>query len=312
MGKIAGRPILVERDRRGGRKGKTYAVGSYDRNGKLDINTMSAGSNPTQAKYNYLESMDMLPGSKNDYTRNSTPAKPKRSPRKASESDKIAATRQKLTEQRNREIKSQIDQDPQLKQAVDFLRGPKASDRKFMQSSGLSQEEAIKTFDRVRQTLGIEPGQDTRKAVRDLYGRRKKRSDSFAAGYADVMRLDFAIAPTQDAVVFAGDGMIVLTFHEPPNLDLQQELFDLRRQVSDDMAPMRDSTQRSFYIPLLATYCPDRTAEAIANDLESRYGMRVLRKRSRDQYQQKHGPKVVKRFTKDSAFSAGYADAMSA
>jgi hypothetical protein len=67
-GQIAGRPVLVERARPKGR-GKTYAVGSYDRDGKLQLDPTTAAGSATEAKYNYLNTMDLLPGRKNAYNR---------------------------------------------------------------------------------------------------------------------------------------------------------------------------------------------------------------------------------------------------
>jgi hypothetical protein len=66
--RIAGQPVLVERTRPKGR-GKSYSVGSYDQNGKLNINPTTAAGSATEAKYNYLNSMDLLPGRKNAYNR---------------------------------------------------------------------------------------------------------------------------------------------------------------------------------------------------------------------------------------------------
>jgi hypothetical protein len=66
--RIAGQPVLVERARPKGR-GKSYAVGSYDRDGKLNLDPTTAAGSPTEAKYNYLNTMDLLPGQKNAYNR---------------------------------------------------------------------------------------------------------------------------------------------------------------------------------------------------------------------------------------------------
>jgi hypothetical protein len=66
--RIAEQPVLVERTRPKGR-GKSYAVGSYDRDGKLQTDPTTAAGSPTEAKYNYLNTMDLLPGQKNAYNR---------------------------------------------------------------------------------------------------------------------------------------------------------------------------------------------------------------------------------------------------
>ncbi|MEM9152259.1 MAG: hypothetical protein AAGB19_17630 [Cyanobacteria bacterium P01_F01_bin.3] len=100
----------------------------------------------------------------------------------------VESTRKRLIDQRNREIKSQLDNDPTLAKVVEHYRGPKVSDRKFLQSSGLSRDEAQQAFNKVRQTLGLEPGQDPRKVIRDMYGPRKRKtrkrdSSSFDQGY---------------------------------------------------------------------------------------------------------------------------------
>lgn len=145
------------------------------------------------------------------------------------------------------------------------------------------------------------------------------RTDYFWQGYLDVMRSDFAVEPSQDAVVFRGPGMIVVTLDQPPSPELLREFNMLRDRVSPvDMGNINQPAepfklgQQSFYIPLRDTFCPDQTSEAIASELESRYGMRVLRKRSKPM-DRKFGSEVVKRFTKRSdAFNAGYAATFSA
>ncbi|MEM9149374.1 MAG: hypothetical protein AAGB19_02830 [Cyanobacteria bacterium P01_F01_bin.3] len=128
---------------------------------------------------------------------------------------------------------------------------------------------------------------------------------TFLDGYTDALRLDFTVAPAQDAVILAGHEMIVLTLDQPPGPQLLQELNTLREEVSpaggrgypvDEASEQFNSAQRSFYIPLRSTYCPDKTGEAIATELETRYGLRVLRKRSRSS-NRKYEPRVVKRFT---------------
>lgn len=128
------------------------------------------------------------------------------------------------------------------------------------------------------------------------------RTDSFLAGYRSVMRSDFAVEPSQDAVVFRGPGMIVVTLDQPPSPELLREFNMLRDRVSpvgimggdrDPVEPFKLS-QQSFYIPLRDTFCPDRTSEAIASDLETRYGMRVLRKRQKpSEYMKKNEPEVL-------------------
>lgn len=151
------------------------------------------------------------------------------------------------------------------------------------------------------------------------------RTDSFLQGYDDVMRLDFAITPAQDAVVLAGKDMVVVTLDQTPDSVLLRELNDLRVQVSPsgrlggdrELSESFTAGQRSFYLPLSSTYCPDKTAEAIASELEGRYGMTVLRKRKKTtKYDREFAPQTVKQFkaradsVRSDSFSAGYADVM--
>lgn len=129
----------------------------------------------------------------------------------------------------------------------------------------------------------------------------------------DGVRMDFAVAPTQDVVVTRGDGMIKVQFAQPPSEQIAKELEELRMKIygmpSDEpitlapYPPIRPQDEYkppppiNWYISLNPTWCTDRTAEQVARELETRFGMKVLRKVAysvmRDK---KYADKVVKQF----------------
>lgn len=79
---------MASRPRPGGKRGKNYFVGTYDRNGNLDLNPMTAAGSATAAKYNFLDSMGMLSGGKNDYTKGALSSRSSRSEKQKIESTK--------------------------------------------------------------------------------------------------------------------------------------------------------------------------------------------------------------------------------
>lgn len=141
------------------------------------------------------------------------------------------------------------------------------------------------------------------------------RTDSYTNGYASVMRQDFSVSPSQDVVVLSGSGMMRLTFNEPPAMPLLKEITELWKTVSDraheSNTPPFQLGDRKFYISIGDTYCPNQTAEAVASELESRYGLKTLRKKKPlSEYDKKSEPKVVKTFSRGDGFTAGYDSVM--
>lgn len=151
------------------------------------------------------------------------------------------------------------------------------------------------------------------------------------SGRTDSWRRDFRIQPDYDVTVQRTGDAILIAFNEPPSGGLLAELNALHQQISryadkpePEMVPMPDGTlakvvqppephfkpgEDHFMLAVREPYCPIQTATQIADELEKRHRLKVLRKQAIvPDDEKKHRPKAVKAFKADSAYSRGYAD----